>query len=79
MLEQTDYGSFSNREVIVTTYGDPRLVCLDDAACWAGQAADGPTFIVIRPAANDDQLAKVVERYRLNMDDLKAFRTHHAR
>ncbi|CAG4903311.1 hypothetical protein [Paraburkholderia saeva] len=72
------YDSFCNPEVIVTTYGDKRLACLIDWPCRFEQACDGPTFVVIRPEATDEQLGKLVDRFGLDMDYLKAFRTHHA-
>lgn len=53
------YGDFENPEVIVTTYGDKRLGCLVDWPCRFEQAWDGPTFVVIRPTATDEQLQKI--------------------
>lgn len=79
MLRHPLYDSFENPEVIVTTYGDRRVGCLSEEACRAEQAWNGPTYVVIRPTATDEQLANAAHRYGLNIDDLKTFRATMAR
>lgn len=71
--------AFSNPEVILTTYGDKRLGCLRDDACWCEQAHDGPTYLVVRATASDGQLAKAAERYPFSVDELKTFRATRAK
>jgi hypothetical protein len=79
MREPATYGAFENPEVILTTFGDRRLWCLRDDACWCEQACDGPTYLVVRPSATDEQLAKAAARYPFTVDELKAFRATEAR
>ncbi|RKP50722.1 hypothetical protein [Trinickia fusca] len=79
MHEQSTGDDFSNPEVIVTTYGDKRLGCLVDWPCRFEQAWDGPTFVVIRPAATDEQLQKVSDRFGIDIEELRTFRATKAK
>jgi hypothetical protein len=79
MMQRPIYRDFENPDVIVTTYGDKRIGCLSDEPCRAEQAWNGPTYLVIRPTATDEQLGKAAQRYGLDMDYLKAFRANVAR
>lgn len=73
------YQAFRNPEVIVTTYGDERLLGFSESPCRYEQDEYGPTFVVIRPAATDEKLDKIASRFHLPIDDLKVFRSNIAR
>ena len=76
----TEFKSFSNPEVIVMTYDDKRLACIRESPCrYEQQDEYGPTFVVIRPGATDEQLDKISNRFHLPINELIAFRTHTAR
>lgn len=68
--------SFSNPEVIITTYDDKRLIALNESSCRSEQEDCGPTYVVIRPNATDDQLNKISSRFNLAIDNLKFFRSN---
>jgi len=52
---------------------------VSDSPCRYEQAWNGPTFVVIRPAATDEQLSKVAARFHFDMGTLKDFRAHQAK
>lgn len=79
MLRHPVYDDFCNPEVILTSYDDQRLGMVSDDPCWSEKAWNGPTYVVIRPTATDEQLSKVAARFHFEMDALKDFRAHHAK
>lgn len=68
------YKSFQNPQVILSLFNDKRLASVKTSACWFEQNDQGPTFIVIRPNATDDQLIKLSKRFSMEIEDMKSFR-----
>lgn len=68
------YPSFMNPEITLTTYGDKRLMSNNTSECWHEQEDIGPTFLVIRLSATDEQLQKLSTRFHMDLTNLKSFR-----
>jgi hypothetical protein len=67
-------GSFSDPRVILVRLDDERLVALPNLPISCQQADDGPSYLVISPAAPDDALERASARFGIPVQDMQQFR-----
>lgn len=73
---------FGDQRVFAVPVNDSRLATYDispsSVSLRIEQDASGPTFLVVGPAANDDQLARASDRFGIRFSDLVALRARNA-
>ena len=74
MTNSKHFQSFKNPQIILASFNDKRLATISNSSCWYEQDDHGPTYLVIRRNATDEQLIKLSKRFHLNIDTLKLFR-----